>query len=45
MFDKLARSLDAIEADDGDADELEKFMNGTPCKIALSLLAWWSREE
>lgn len=45
VFDKLARSLDVTEAENDDADELEKFMNGTPCKIASSPLAWWSREE
>ncbi|KAM3450574.1 hypothetical protein MY8738_008724 [Beauveria namnaoensis] len=45
VFDKLARSLDVTEAEDDDADELEKFMNGTPCKIASSPLAWWNREE
>ncbi|KAM3517794.1 hypothetical protein MY4038_010248 [Beauveria bassiana] len=45
VYDKLARSLDVTETDNDDADELEKFINGTPCKIVSSPLAWWSREE
>jgi hypothetical protein len=43
-YDKLAQSLDVTVADDGE-DELEKFINGSPCKIAVSPLAWWTREE
>lgn len=45
VYDKLARSLDVTETDNDDADELEKFIKGTPCKIVSSPLAWWSREE
>lgn len=45
VYDKLARSLDVTETDNDETDELEKFMKGTPCKIASSPLAWWSREE
>lgn len=44
VYDKLAQSLDVTEADN-DEDELEKFINGSPCKIAVSPLAWWTREE
>ncbi|KJZ69673.1 hypothetical protein HIM_09274 [Hirsutella minnesotensis 3608] len=43
-YDKLARSLDVTEACN-DEDELEKFINGSPCKIAVTPLAWWCREE
>lgn len=42
-YDKLAKSLDVTEAYN-DEDELEKFVNGSPCKIAITPLAWWSRE-
>jgi hypothetical protein len=43
-YDKLAQSLDVTEAYN-DEDELEKFINASPCKIAITPLAWWSREE
>lgn len=43
-YDKLAQSLDVTEACD-DEDELEKFISGSPCKIAVSPLEWWTREE
>ncbi|KAK2926576.1 hypothetical protein FoTM2_013467 [Fusarium oxysporum f. sp. vasinfectum] len=44
-YDKLAPlSLDVTEAC-GHEDELERFINGSPCKIAVSPLAWWTREE
>lgn len=43
-YNKLAQSLDVTEASD-DEDELEKFINASPCKIATTPLAWWSREE
>ncbi|KAG7418777.1 hypothetical protein Forpe1208_v003603 [Fusarium oxysporum f. sp. rapae] len=43
-YNKLALSLDVTEAC-GHEDELERFINGSPCKIAVSPLAWWTREE
>ncbi|KAL3957309.1 hypothetical protein ACCO45_007887 [Purpureocillium lilacinum] len=43
-YDKLAQSLDVTETHDYE-DELEKFINGSPCKIAVSPLMWWTREE
>jgi hypothetical protein len=43
-YEKLAQSLDVTETHDYE-DELEKFINGSPCKIAVSPLAWWTREE
>ncbi|KAI5456173.1 hypothetical protein BGZ63DRAFT_367518 [Mariannaea sp. PMI_226] len=43
-YNKLAQSLDVMEAYD-DEDELEKFIKGSPCKIAITPLAWWSRED
>lgn len=44
VYDKLAQSLDVTEAGD-DEDELGKFINGSPCKITVSPLAWWARKE
>lgn len=44
VYDRLAQSLDVTEADN-DEDGLEKFINGSPCKITGSPLAWWTREE
>ncbi|KID81807.1 Ribonuclease H-like protein [Metarhizium guizhouense ARSEF 977] len=44
VYDKLAQSLDVTEAGD-DEDELDKFINGSPCKITVSPLAWWARKE
>lgn len=43
-YERLAQSLDVTETHDYE-DELEKFINGTPCKIAVSPLTWWTREE
>ncbi len=43
-YDKLAQSLDVTVAEDAE-DELEKFIHGSPCKIAVTPLAWWTREE
>ncbi|KAK9443900.1 transposase-like protein [Metarhizium brunneum] len=43
-YDKLAQSPDVTEASD-DEDELEKFISGSPCKITVSPLEWWTREE
>lgn len=44
VYDKLAQSLDVTEAGD-DEDELDKFINCSPCKITVSPLAWWARKE
>lgn len=44
VYDKLAQSLDVTEAGD-DEDELDKFINGSPCKVTVSPLAWWARKE
>lgn len=44
VYDRLAQSLDVTEAGD-DEDELEKFINGSPCKITTSPLAGCTRAE
>lgn len=44
VYDRLAQSLDVTEAENGE-DELDKFIDGSPCKITVSPLTWWTREE